>query len=124
MKVFTREEIERAHVHFYTTLFSAEPIDLECKQRCLDSFTSFLPDSDQRLCDESISLLELTNSVKTLNQGKSSDPDGLTVEFYLRFWNLLGPLLLSISEECLADAFLSESMQGTACTLRALTRAS
>ena len=68
-------------MHFYTTLFSAEPVDLQCKQRCFDSFKRFLPDSDQRCCDESISLLELTNSVKMLNQGKSPGPDGLTVEF-------------------------------------------
>ncbi len=116
-EVFTRDEIERAHVRFYTTLFSAEPINPEAKQFCFNSFTRFLPDPDRRSCDEPISLLELTNSVKTLNQGKSPGPDGLTVEFYLRFWDLLGPLLLLVSEECLADGSLSESMQGTATRL-------
>ena len=85
MEVFTRDEIARAHVQFYTALFSEEPIDPVCKQQCLDSFERFLPDLDQKFCDEPISLVELTNSVKTLNQGNSPCPDGLTVELYLHF---------------------------------------
>ena len=117
MEVFTHDEIARAHMQFYTVLFSEEPIDPVCKQQCLDSFERFLPDLDQKFCDEPISLVELTNSVKTLNQGKSPGPDGLTVELYLHFWSLLEPLLLSVSEECLADGYLSESMKGTATRL-------
>lgn len=116
IEVFTCEEIACAHMQFNTKLFSEEPIDPVCKQR-LNSFARFLPDSDQKLCDEPISLQELTALVKTLNQGKSPGPDGFTVEFYLRFWDLLGPLLLLVSEKCLTDGHLSESMKGTATRL-------
>ena len=35
VEVFTREEVERAHVRFYSDLFTDEPIDAVFKQRCL-----------------------------------------------------------------------------------------
>ena len=56
-EVFTHEEIERAHMYFYTKLFSEEPIDFDCKQKCFEHFTNTIPHHD-----ESISLVELTDS--------------------------------------------------------------
>ena len=41
IEVFTREEIESAHVDFYTNLFSAEPIDPECKDILLNGVNRF-----------------------------------------------------------------------------------
>ena len=35
VEVFTREEIERAHLRFYSDLFTDEPIYAFFKQRCL-----------------------------------------------------------------------------------------
>ena len=35
VEVFTREEIERAHLCFYSDLFTDETIDAFFKQRCL-----------------------------------------------------------------------------------------
>lgn len=84
-EVFTCEEIERAHVHFYTKLFSEQPIDLDCKQKCFEYFAKTLPHHEQKLCDEPIALVALTDSVKTLNLGKSLGPDGFTVEFFVIF---------------------------------------
>ena len=42
VEVFSREEIERAHVRFYSDLFSKDPIDAVCKQICLSSIDKFL----------------------------------------------------------------------------------
>ena len=40
-------------------------------------------------CEGSLSIEELTNSVKSLNTGKLPGSDGLSVKFYLRFWETL-----------------------------------
>lgn len=115
--VFSRADVERAHVQFYTKLFSEEPIDPVCKQQCFDHFSKTLPDFEQNFCDEQISLAELTNSVKSLNLNKSPGPDGLTAEFFIHFWDLLGPIFLKIVETCLAEGQLCESMKGSATRL-------
>lgn len=57
----------------------------------VNNSVSIVLEFEQKLCDEPISLAELTNSVKSLNLNKSPGPDGLTVEFFLHFWDLLGP---------------------------------
>ena len=113
VEVFTREEIERAHVRFYSDLFTDEPIDAFFKQRCLESVEKSLSPPQRASCEGSLSLDELTNSVKSLNTGKSPGSDGLSVEFYLRFWETLGPLLLRVSNQCFSDGELCGSMKGS-----------
>ena len=60
-----------------------------------------------------LSLQELTNSVKGLNLGKSPGSDGLSVEFYLHFWEILGSLLLRVANKCFRDGDLCDSMKGS-----------
>lgn len=89
VEVSSREELEKAHVEFYTGLFSVEDIDIDCCDKLLNEISVFLSDSDRALCEGAISLEELTSSLKTQNTGKAPGPDGFTSEFYTKFWNLL-----------------------------------
>ena len=53
--------------------------------------------------DEDISLDELSETLKGMEKGKAPGLDGLTVEFYEKFWNEVGPLVfrsLVYSKEC------------------------
>ena len=111
VEVFSREEIERAHVRFYSDLFSKDPIDAVCKQICLSSIDKFLSRPQRDTCEGLLSLPELTDSLRSLNLGRSPGSDGLTTEFYLHFWNSLGPLLLRVAEQCFLDGELTESMK-------------
>ena len=113
VEVFTCKEIERAHVQFYSSLFSNEPIDLPLQQRCSDSVEKFLSPSQSISCEGFLSSEEILNSVKSLNTGKSPGCDGLSVEFYLHFWEALGPLLLCVANRCFADGELCPSMKGS-----------
>ena len=96
---------------FQTNLFAEEPIHPQCKQQCLDNFTRFLSGADCLLCDEAISLTDLTNSIKTLNYDKSPGSDGFSVEFFVHFWPSLGPLLLRVVNASFLDGELCESMK-------------
>lgn len=116
-EVFSRDEIERAHVFFYTELFSSEPIDESCKRQLLRGFSSALPEADRILCDGDISLAELGESLGGLTLNKSPGPDGFTVEFFSKFWHLLGPLLLQVACECFCNGMLPQSMKGSATRL-------
>ena len=111
VEVFAREEIERAHVRFYSDLFSKEPINAVYKQICLDSIDKVLSAPQRDSCEGLLSLPELTDSLRSLNLGRSPGSDGLITEFYLHFWSSLGPLLLRVAEKCFLDGELAESMK-------------
>ena len=113
VEVFSSEEIERKHVRFYSDLFSSEPVDACCKQACLASIENHISASQQQSCEGFLSLQELTDSVKGVNLGKLPGSDGLSVEFYLHFWEILGPLLLRVANECFRDGDLCDSMKGS-----------
>lgn len=70
---------------FISTLFSPEIIDESCKQQLLNGLSRTLSEDDRGLCEEPLSLVELTAFVKGLSLGKSPGADGLTVEFYCLF---------------------------------------
>ena len=117
VEVFTRAGIKQAHVQFYSNLFSPEPIVSSCKQDLLNGFSRFLSNADHDLCEADFSLDELTNSLNGLSLGKAPGPDGFSVEFYSKFWRLLGPLFLCVARECIRDGFLCSSMKGSATRL-------
>ena len=113
VEVFTRPEIERAHVSFYSRLFSEDFIDEACKEHCLSDI-QLTPSSEQRdSCEEPLSLTELSNALKSRNLNRSPGLDGLTVEFYLQFWDVLVPLLLRVANECFLRGSLPDSMKGS-----------
>ena len=56
---------------------------------------------------------EATQAVKDLRPDKVPRPDGLTVELYKCFWDLLGPKLVEVATKCFDDQELSESMKSS-----------
>ena len=98
-------------------MFLPEPIDPLCKQELLHGFSRSLSDADRDFCQADFSLLELAESLNGLSLGKLPGPDGFSVEFYSKFWRLLGPLLLRVARECFWDGFLPSSMKGSATRL-------
>ena len=116
-EVFSREEIECAHVEFYTSLFSPENIDDNYKCDLLNTIDRMLSQVDCDFCEGAISLEELTNAMSSLNLNKSPGPNGFPVEFYKHFWSLLGPPFLRVVNECFASNSLCDSMKGSATRL-------
>ena len=113
VEVFTRPEIDQAHVSFYSRLFSEDFIDEACKEHCLSGIQLTLSSEQRDSCEEPLSLTELSNALKSLNLNRSPGLDGLTVEFYLQFWDVLAPLLLRVANECFLRGSLRDSMKGS-----------
>ena len=72
--------------------------------------------SSKAKCDSPITLKELTQAIKGMPNGKSPGTDGLTVEFYKRFWDLLGEDLLLSLQSGLEEKLLSESQRSSIIT--------
>ena len=109
--VHSRADLDRVHVEFYTQLFSEEAVDTACQQHLFSQLNSKLTTEESLSCEGPISPLELAESVKSLALNKSPGPDGLTLEFYLKFWYLLSPLLCRLYQSSFVEQSLPESLQ-------------
>lgn len=94
-------------------MFSAEEIDPECKNVLLEGVGTSLSAPNRSTCEGVISLVELTEALKTMNTSKALGSDGFSAEFFSKFWHLLGPLHLELINVCFRDGELAESMKGS-----------
>ena len=111
VEVSSQAEIARAHVDLYPNLFSEKPIDLDKKSDLLSSLTNSLSADQSMSCEGQITLEEITNAVKGLNSSKLPGPDGLSAEFYVKFWDLLGPYLVQVFNSCFLNSKMCDSMK-------------
>ena len=109
-EVTSRTDLENAHVNFYRRLFACEEVDPVCQQHLFSQLDLKLSSEESASCDGLASLEELTTAVESLALNKSPGPDGLSLEFDLCFWNILGPLLCRLFKQCLLKESLPESL--------------
>ena len=83
-------------VSFYSTLFSARPTNIDVQNRLLDNLTSALPPSQVHLCEGHLTTDEVHEALLGMTKRKSPGTDGLPAEFYLTFWDVLGPDLVEL----------------------------
>ena len=112
-EVSSRADLDRVHVEFYTQLFSEEAVHITCQEHLFLQLDSKLTPEESLSCDGPISPPELIESVKSLVPNKSPGPDGLTLEFYLTFWQLLAPLLHRLYNFSYTEQSLPESLQAS-----------
>ena len=84
-EVFSLPEIIRAHIAFYTDLFSCGNVDLNAQQNLFSYVTAPLSDSDQASCEGPFTLAEATEALRRANRNKSPGADGLSVACFLPF---------------------------------------
>ena len=110
-EVSSQEEIEKAHVDFYSCLFSEEPVDVALQDDLLSSLQCQLSSDQASSCEGQMTLDEMTFALKKMNSNKASGPDGLSVEFYVKFWDRLGPYLCRVLNAYYHAGEMCESMK-------------
>ena len=74
---------------FYSDLFSAAPCDSNARSEHLSNISSVLPFDDSEVCEGFLSQ-ECFVALQGMARGKAPGCDGLPMEFYLKFWHVLG----------------------------------
>ena len=110
-EVTTQPEIEQAHFDFYSNLYKNNSVDLEIQQSLLVNLEKHLTLDQKKLCDEPLLRDELSNALFTLAKNKTPGSDGLPKEFYVKFWDLLAPILLDLFNFSFEKGFFSPSMR-------------
>lgn len=109
-KITTSEKILDTFKDYYETLFTKEPIN----EMLLPEFLENLPnlsDESKEICEGPITYSECLQTLKQMKNNKSPGPDGLTKEFYLHFFTLLGPVYIIIMNQNFENGKLTPSQR-------------
>jgi exonuclease III len=75
---------------YYQDLYEKRPVDIKKIHNYLNDIdVNHLTDEDKCYCDQEITEKELHDAITCLKSNKSPGADGLTSEFYKRFWNVI-----------------------------------
>ena len=102
---------------FYVQLFSASFLSFPDQDFFLNSLERSLSPEDADLCEGDITIDECLRALNSFKNNKSPGLDGLPYEFYQSFWELLGPDLVLVYNDCLARGRLSFSQRTGLITL-------
>lgn len=102
---------------FYTDLYDCVQTD----QTDIDNFLSIadkrIDESDRELCDKNVTIDEVRKSLFSMSKHKSPGADGLTVEFYIQFWDELKDILLRLYQCVYTQSIMTRSMRSGHITL-------
>jgi exonuclease III len=107
-----RTEVRKHYQELYTTKGN--------KPNIREDFFSQLPaleEEERERCEALLTINELTIALQNTNLGKAPGLDGLTYEFYKKFWKELSPLLLQVANTSLQKGKLPTSMLNGVVTL-------
>ena len=101
------DDLCRVFSSFYASLFTAEATDPAIANSLLANVSSTLPPAQADLCDGPLDPDECFVALNSTARGKSPGSDGLPMEFYVKFWPLLGADLVNVLNSCYLSGAMS-----------------
>lgn len=83
---------------FYSGLFSSKPTDAAGRESLLSNICSTLTPEQDSSCDGLLSVGECRSALSGMAKRKAPGSHGLPMEFYVKFWDVLGNGCLSLSQ--------------------------
>ena len=96
---------------FYKDLFSWSSVDSSVQDEMLDNLESCLSHPEAMQCEGYLSAEEVLEALKGMAHNKSPGLDGLPMEFYVKFWDLIGSDLVSVLNHAFDAGTLSLSQR-------------
>lgn len=87
------QEILRHQKHFFEELYAQKEIELSPLPFTIHKMLT--PQQQTNIC-RPLSILELDNSISCMSPNKTPGPDGISVNFYVKFWSKLRQLLYQV----------------------------
>ena len=107
------EDIKEVACKFYEALYTSHPTDPDSQQRVLNFINARVTDSDSERMQELVSESEVFKIVKNIKKNKSPGSDGLTIEFYIQTWHIIGrELTETINNTILGDSLPNSWNEG------------
>ena len=104
---------------FYSSLFSATPTDPVVRDSLLRNVSSSSSPAIAALCEGHLSVAECLAALQGMARRKAPGLDSLPMEFYVKFWPVLGSDLVHVLNSCFDSVFPCPSDVGSfLCLLR------
>jgi exonuclease III len=97
-EVCTTEDILKEIESFYDNLYDKKEVHTDALGEVLD-FLERKVESECAILSEDFTVLEMHKALKSFKRGKSPGVDGLPLEFYLTFWDIIAHDLLTVFKE-------------------------
>jgi exonuclease III len=99
--------------NFYSRLYTSSNPDSENINEYFDNLPESrkLRDADKEMCEGYVTLDECSQALENMRNNRSPGLDGITVEFYVKFWPIVGPILVRVYNESLDNRELIESQR-------------
>ena len=97
--------------NFYSTLFSADDVDRVSQEELLSKLSAHLSADQSEVCEGMLSVDECFSALKGMAHHKAPGNDGLPMEFYVKFWPVLGADLVRVLNSCFVNCRLSKSQR-------------
>ena len=90
------DEILKVQVDFFTKLYTSQETDSDLQDKFCNSIDKKLSMDSISMLDKELELKDLNNALRNMKNNKSPGPDGLIVEFYKMYWDVLKAPLLRV----------------------------
>ena len=103
---------------YFENIFKDEGLTcLDHQLKVISLFPRMIPSEHSSRLTSQVTLKELELSLKSFKKDRSPGPDGWPVEFYLHFFDLLGPTLVHMVDMTRISGFIPPSLNSTFITL-------
>ena len=109
--VSSPQDLSTSLSSFFSALFSASPVDPRIQTDLLGNLSSSLPNGQSSFCEGLLSVEEVLVALHGMARRKAPGLDGLPMEFYLKFWSVLGSDLVSVLNSSFDSGCLSLSQR-------------
>ena len=109
--VASPDDLCRSFSSFYIDLFTAANTDPSAQAKMLGNLSSVLPPAEASVCDGHLSVEECFAALQGMASRKAPGLDGLPMEFYVKFWGVLGKDLVAVLDSCFDAGCLSLSQR-------------
>ena len=109
--VSSPSDLCRSFASFYSSLFTAEATDPSVQASLLANLSSALSPVQASQCEGHLTADECLLALQGMARRKAPGLDGLPMEFFLKFWSVLGSDLVSVLNSCLDSGSLSLSQR-------------
>ena len=106
-----KSSIELYVKNYYKKLYTKEECNENLKEWFLSLVTKKLTELDRRELDKEINEKEIFDAISSTKQGKSPGIDGIPIEFYLEYWNIIKVEICSIIKNVIDGLSLEEKQR-------------